>query len=81
MHTYDSPTFFLFARPSFLAGTAALFDFGNALFEYNVSLTPQQANYLATKADWRAVGDDLRFAITEIGADKEGVTVGAEQEE
>ena len=76
MGTALSPyTSFLFARPSFWAGPASLFDFGNALFEYNISLTPEQANFLALRADWRAVGDDLRHAIKE-----EGVTIGAQEE-
>jgi hypothetical protein len=70
------PTYFLFARPSFVAGTAALVDFGNTLFEYNVSLTPQQADYFAIKNDWAAVGIDLRRAIAELEASrKQGVTL------
>lgn len=69
-------TSILFARPSFWAGTAAMLDFGNTLFEYNISLTEEQANFFAVSADWRAVGDDLRHAIME-----EGVTVGVEEEQ
>jgi hypothetical protein len=76
MGTALSPyTSYLFARPSFWAGTASLFDFGNTLFEYNISLTPEQANIFALRADWRAVGEDLRHAIKE-----EGVTIGAQEE-
>jgi hypothetical protein len=75
----ESLTYFLFARPSFWAGTAALFDFGNTLFVYNESLTTEQADYYAMKADWRAVGNDLRRAIKAAEADKEGVSVGGEE--
>ena len=64
------PSYILFARPSFWGGTAALVDFGNTLFEYNVSLTPGQADYFATKSDWAAVGNDLRRAIRELEASR-----------
>jgi len=57
------PSFFLFARPSFCAGLAALFDFGNTLSVYNESPTIRQADYFAIKSDWIAVGDDIRYAI------------------
>jgi len=62
------PSYILFARPSFWAGTAALVDFGNTLFEYNVSLTPGQADHFAMRSDWIAVGNDLRRAIRELEA-------------
>ena len=62
----ESPSFFLFAHPSVLGGVASLFDFANSLSLYNVSLTPEQADFLATKADWLAVGDDLRAALREL---------------
>jgi len=64
-------TYFLFARPSLLAGAAALMDFGNTLFVYNESTTPEQADYFAAKSDWVAVGNDLRRAIKELEADRE----------
>lgn len=64
-------TYFLFARPSFLGGVAALVDFGNTLFVYNESVTPEQADYFAVKSDWVAVGNDLRRAIRELEADRE----------
>jgi len=64
-------SYFLFARPSFLAGAASLMDFGNTLLAYNESVTPEQADYLATKCDWVAVGDDLRRAVKQLEADRE----------
>lgn len=65
------PSYFLFARPSFWAGTAALMDFGNTLLVYNESRTPGEADYLAMKSDWVAVGNHLRDAIRELEADRE----------
>lgn len=54
---------FLFARPSFLEGIGRLVDFGGALDQYNTSLTPEQADIIAMRMDWEAVGEDLRHAI------------------
>lgn len=77
MNTTSSPTYFLFARPSFWAGTASLLDFTNSLFLYNSSLTPEQADYFAMKADWQAVGNDLRRAVKEL---EEAIAGGQEEE-
>ena len=55
--------YLLFARPSFVGGTAYILDFGNTLFVYNDSPTPEIADYMAMKNDWVIVGDDLRLAI------------------
>ena len=46
-------------------------DFGNTLFVYNESRTPEQADYVATKCDWLSVGNDLRHAIRELEADSD----------
>ena len=73
-------SYFLFARPSFLGGAAALMDFGNTLLVYNESLTPGQADYFAAKCDWVAVGNDIRRAIKELEADREMNLIGDEQE-
>jgi hypothetical protein len=54
-----SDSLFLCARPSFIEGMSRILDFGGALNEYNRSLTPEQADYLALYADWRLVGMDL----------------------
>ena len=56
---------FLYARPSFLEGLARIFDFGNTLDEYNQSLTPEQADSLALRADWLTIAGDLRKAVQE----------------
>ena len=55
--------FFLGATPSFVEGVARLVDFGSTLNEYNKSLTPDQADFLAVRADWRMVGLDIASAI------------------
>lgn len=56
-------TTFLYARPSFLEGIARLLDFSGTLNEYNSSMTPEQADALALRSDWSAVGQDMWQAI------------------
>ncbi len=57
-------TDFLFVRPSFWRGVARLLDFRGTLDQYNISSSPEDADYRALRADWRAVGGDLRSAVT-----------------
>jgi hypothetical protein len=54
---------FLFATPSFTEGVGRLVDFGNALTEYNVSRSTEEADKRALTQDWLAVGDDIRGAV------------------
>ncbi len=56
-------TSFLFATPSFLEGLARTLDLGATLDEYNSSITPEQADYLALKNDWQVIGNDFANAI------------------
>ena len=56
-------TTYLFAMPSFLRGVARLFDPLGRLNQYNVSDTPQEADYRALLADWKAVSEDIRQAM------------------
>jgi hypothetical protein len=56
-------TGFLYAHSSFIEGYARILDLGDTLTEYNRSETPQQADYYAMFADWRAVGQDMIDAI------------------
>lgn len=56
-------TSFLFATPSFLEGLARTIDLGTTLDEYNSSITPEQADFLAVKNDWEVIGEDIVFAI------------------
>lgn len=57
---------FLFARPSFVEGIARIIDFGNTLTEYNVSPTPEEADYYAIRADWCAVGGEIQRASSKF---------------
>ncbi|MBM3493746.1 MAG: hypothetical protein FJX72_05410 [Armatimonadetes bacterium] len=61
----------LFARPSFLAGTAALMDFAGALDVYNASSSPHEADARALASDWRAVGRDIACAIERYAVEHE----------
>lgn len=60
---------FLFAVPSWAEGVGRLLDFGDTLTEYNVSGSTAEADARAMRADWCAVGDDLRAAADEIERD------------
>jgi hypothetical protein len=53
----------LYAQPSFAEGVARLVDFGNTLTEYNESPSGPEADAKAIRADWYAVGADLRGAM------------------
>ena len=53
----------LFARPSFLEGVARLLDFGGTLNEYNRSDMPEDADLVALRSDWEALGEDYRSAL------------------
>jgi hypothetical protein len=61
-----SESTYLFAVPSWVEGVGRIFDFGDALSEYNYSATPEDADAVATYLDWSAVGGDLRRAIGEF---------------
>jgi hypothetical protein len=65
-----SDSLFLCARPSFIEGMSRILDFGGALNEYNRSLTPEQADYLALYADWRLVGMDLACILDKERAEQ-----------
>jgi hypothetical protein len=53
----------LFSRPSFIDGMARIFDFSGSLQKYNTEETPQEADYIALRNDWRMVGEDIRKSI------------------
>ena len=56
-------SYILFAQPSFLGGAASVLDFGDTLAEYNRSLTPEQADRIALRADARQVAADFYAAV------------------
>ena len=62
----QSYTFRLFAQmPSFLGGFASLIDLSPSEKKYNYDTTPDEADVNALRADWWAIGDDLRNTIKE----------------
>jgi hypothetical protein len=65
---------FLFAQPSASAGVARALDFWATLadYSYNYTETPQEADRRAIASDWKAVGDELRRAIKEVGSEGHG---------
>lgn len=65
-------TDYLFARSSFLVGLASILDFGDTLTEYNRMPTPEQADAVATRADWKTVGDYLRHALADYEREHAG---------
>ena len=58
----------MFARPSFWTGYGSCIDLFGVMFEFNSSLTAEQADWLALRADWLAVGQDIRRAMSEFRA-------------
>jgi phosphoglycolate phosphatase-like HAD superfamily hydrolase len=42
---------------------ARIFDFGGTLNQYNQSITPAQADYLAIRGDWQLIGMDLAHIL------------------
>ena len=68
-------TDFLYARPSFVEGIARSFDFGDALTEYNQSVSGEQADNIALAMDWQAIGEDMRRAVSSFRDDFPGKSV------
>ena len=65
----DSYSDFLFARPSFVVGFGTILDWADTLTEFNKTVTPEIADSLALKSDWRTVGRDIFKAIEETEKD------------
>ena len=60
----QSYTFRLFRQlPSFWNGFASLINFGSSERKYCYDSTPDEADINALRADWYAIGGDLRSAI------------------
>ena len=68
-----TPSFTLFARPSLIEGVARVMDFGGVLDEYNSSPTPLEADALAIRSDWIAVGNDVKAAIAILASNRPDV--------
>jgi hypothetical protein len=54
---------YLFARPSFLTGMGRALDLGGVFDAYNDSPTEEDADARALRADWVAVGGDIKNAV------------------
>lgn len=61
---------FLFGSFGFFEGMARVMDLGATMVIYNESPTIEEADNLALESDWKAVGDDMRSAMTSY-AEKE----------
>jgi hypothetical protein len=59
----------LYARSSLLEGLARLLDLGGTLNEYNRSATPDEADLVALRSDWEAIGADFRSVLSQAQAD------------
>ena len=55
----------LYATPSFLEGFARALDIGNTFTQYNTSENAREADFLALRSDWRAIGEDFENALAE----------------
>ena len=66
MGKYGEDTGFLFAHPSFLQGFSSVLDLGGTLVEYNISITPQEADSRAIASDWAITGKDFKAAIKNL---------------
>lgn len=63
---------FLFADPSFLMGMARVLDLTGQFDEYNMSITPEEADAMAFWCDWIVVGHDLRDAFEQFSTEFSG---------
>lgn len=64
----NNHTDLLFARPSLLEGAARTLDMGSAFTQYNALPSPEQADFVALRSDWEAVGADLQRAMDHFAA-------------
>ena len=56
-----------FVLPSFLSGVSRIFDFTGSLDPPIYQELPEQADAMAIRQDWEAVGDDLEHALAAFG--------------
>lgn len=62
-----SPTFRLFSLPGFLEGVGSVIDLSGMSERYNEDETPEEADAMSLRADWRAIGRDMRIAFRQHG--------------
>jgi hypothetical protein len=61
------PTFYLFSRPTFLEGYGRILDVLGVLNSYNKSPSAEEADFIALRNDWKAVGQDIKKSMNEYG--------------
>ncbi|MGA2938333.1 MAG: hypothetical protein ABSF52_14705 [Syntrophobacteraceae bacterium] len=61
-------TNYLCTHPSFIGGMASGLDLGDTLTEFNWSISGEQADMIAVKSDWVAVGKDIFVAMAKVDA-------------
>lgn len=61
----------LYATPSFLEGFARVLDVGDTFTTYNTSADAGEADFLALRSDWRAIGEDFDTALAEYEDEQE----------
>lgn len=54
---------YLFVNPTFWRGAARVGDFWGILEEYNLSRTAAEADAMAMRSDWLAIGRDMTAAL------------------
>lgn len=54
------------SSPSTIEGWARILDFGDTFTRYNYSTSEEVADTLALEEDWRAVGSDLFWALSQF---------------
>lgn len=59
-------TDFLFAMPSFMGGMASALDIGATLVVYNESPTPELADAIAIRNDWKTIMNDMSSPFCHI---------------
>jgi len=55
----------LYATPSFLEGFARVLDIGDTFTTYNTFADAREADFLALRSDWRAIGEDFDTVLAE----------------
>ncbi len=61
-------TDYLFAHIGFIGGLARSLDLGDTPTGYNENASREEADRLATKSDWLAVGRDMEVALGKFKA-------------
>ena len=64
-------TDYLFTHPSFWGGMAGTLDLGDTLTEFNRSMFEHEADLIAIKSNWMAVGKDICSAMVKVDAKNE----------